>query len=138
MKNQITAFLLLFLFTIATFNKVVISTLFAYNQAYITAVFCVNKAKPALKCNGKCHLNKQFKAADGTTDTKNPMPSITSFVEIFPLAAILIAYHSTQLYERLSKPLCTKIKPIFEEAFYSFSFPNAVFRPPNAAFFAFR
>ena len=31
------------------------------NQAELTAKYCVNKAKPMLKCNGKCFLAKQLK-----------------------------------------------------------------------------
>ena len=31
------------------------------NQAELTAKYCVNKAKPMLKCNGKCYLAKQLK-----------------------------------------------------------------------------
>lgn len=30
------------------------------NYDYIAKVLCENKAKPALKCNGKCHLMKQL------------------------------------------------------------------------------
>jgi hypothetical protein len=33
---------------------------YAVNYNYITKVLCVNKAKPVLKCNGKCHLMKQL------------------------------------------------------------------------------
>lgn len=134
MKNQITAFLLLLLFAVATFNKVVITQLYTYNQEYITAVFCVNKAKPALKCNGKCHLAKQLKAADNSTDTKNPMPTISPFAEIILLVTAPIVYYSTQVYERLSMSPHTRLKPIFEEVFYCFSFLNTVFQPPDAAF----
>ena len=31
------------------------------NQAELTAKYCINKAKPMLKCNGKCYLAKQLK-----------------------------------------------------------------------------
>lgn len=34
------------------------------NKDYITKTFCENKAKPKLKCNGKCHLRKQLKEQD--------------------------------------------------------------------------
>jgi hypothetical protein len=30
------------------------------NYEYITKVLCINKAKPKLKCNGKCHLMKEL------------------------------------------------------------------------------
>lgn len=38
---------------------------YAVNYDYISQVLCINKDKPALKCNGKCHLMKELaKAAD--------------------------------------------------------------------------
>lgn len=33
------------------------------NYEYISKVLCENKAKPALKCNGKCHLMKELAKA---------------------------------------------------------------------------
>ena len=38
---------------------------YAVDYDYISTVLCVNKDKPALKCNGKCHLMQELaKAAD--------------------------------------------------------------------------
>jgi hypothetical protein len=33
---------------------------YVVNYDYISKVLCENKAKPVLKCNGKCHLMKQL------------------------------------------------------------------------------
>jgi hypothetical protein len=33
------------------------------NYDYISKVLCVNKAKPAMHCNGKCHLMKELAKA---------------------------------------------------------------------------
>ncbi len=33
------------------------------NYDYISKVLCENKAKPKLKCNGKCHLMKELAKA---------------------------------------------------------------------------
>jgi autonomous glycyl radical cofactor GrcA len=48
------------------------------NQAAITQKYCVNKAKPALKCNGKCHLKKQLQQAEiaenGMDKNEKPFP----------------------------------------------------------------
>lgn len=43
-------------------GQLVILINFKINQAYIASVLCENKDKPEMKCNGKCHLNKQLKA----------------------------------------------------------------------------
>jgi hypothetical protein len=37
---------------------------FTINRTKIVKEFCENKAKPAMKCNGKCHLKKILKVQD--------------------------------------------------------------------------
>ena len=32
-------------------------------------LYCVNKAKPELKCHGKCHLSSKFMAIDDKTES---------------------------------------------------------------------
>lgn len=39
------------------------------NYDYIANQLCENKAKPELKCNGKCHLMKELAKA---SEAKNP------------------------------------------------------------------
>ena len=41
------------------------------NQKQIIENYCVNKAKPKLKCDGKCHLAKQL----GKLETSSPNPA---------------------------------------------------------------
>lgn len=41
-------------------SKFIIVSNYALNVKSITAKYCVNKAKPKLKCQGKCHLKKQL------------------------------------------------------------------------------
>ena len=54
-----------------------------YNQTEITKKFCENKAKPKLKCNGKCHLAKQLKAQENQGDSsKSNMPKFKKDIEI--------------------------------------------------------
>ena len=46
---------------------------FQMNIDVIVAKYCVNKERPQLKCNGKCHLNKQITLStqeDGSINTK--------------------------------------------------------------------
>jgi len=52
------------------------------NKESITQKYCENKDKPKMKCQGKCHLNKQIKQQDNQTDhdkslvkEQNGMPS---------------------------------------------------------------
>ena len=46
------------------------------NYDYISKVLCENKAKPELKCNGKCHLMKELaKASDSEASGEKPINS---------------------------------------------------------------
>jgi len=45
---------------------------YAFNYDYISKVLCVNKAKPEMKCNGKCHLMKELAKA---SEKDNPVSS---------------------------------------------------------------
>jgi len=36
---------------------------YALDYEYISTVLCINKAKPEMKCNGKCHLMKELAKA---------------------------------------------------------------------------
>ncbi len=42
------------------------------NYEYISKVLCVNKAKPKMKCNGKCHLMKELAKA---SENEKPISS---------------------------------------------------------------
>lgn len=46
---------------IQSLGKLVLLSNYLLNKEYITLNFCENKSKPKLRCNGKCHLAKQFK-----------------------------------------------------------------------------
>ncbi len=60
MFKQLTVILILFAFLMQTFNRVVIVTQYYTNTAAF-AKNCENKAKPQLKCNGKCQMMKKLK-----------------------------------------------------------------------------
>lgn len=49
---------------------------YVVNYDYISKVLCENKAKPELKCNGKCHLMKELaKASDPEASGEKPINS---------------------------------------------------------------
>lgn len=58
--------------------KLAILSNYALNLHYYQTVLCENKDKPALKCNGKCHLKKELLAIEPKADSpKAPaLPSI--------------------------------------------------------------
>jgi hypothetical protein len=57
---------------------------YAIDYDYITKVLCENKSKPAMHCNGKCHLMKQLakEAENNKPVTPNKKPCIQE-TEIF-------------------------------------------------------
>jgi hypothetical protein len=55
---------LAFLIIIVLFLKPVFPVIdYAVNYDYISKVLCINKEKPAMHCNGKCHLMKELAKA---------------------------------------------------------------------------
>ncbi len=52
-------------------KRTVIIIQWSLNQNYIAQTLCENKAKPALKCNGKCHLKKELLKEDTKTNSNN-------------------------------------------------------------------
>jgi hypothetical protein len=45
---------------------------FKINQDFIAEFLCINKDKPALKCNGNCHLAKELKKIDDKEQKELP------------------------------------------------------------------
>lgn len=56
--RKIVAFLLLFVMIFCIAKNSALYTFYQLNTNAFTALFCENKAKPLLKCNGKCQLTK--------------------------------------------------------------------------------
>ena len=42
-------------------KETVIVSFYEVNKEYITKNYCINKAKPEMKCDGKCHMKKMIK-----------------------------------------------------------------------------
>ena len=50
---------------------------YVFNYDFYKNVLCENKAKPELKCNGKCHLAKEIKIAkEQENNSKLPIPKL--------------------------------------------------------------
>jgi len=98
---------------------------YVVNYDYISTVLCVNKAKPKLKCNGKCHLMKELAK---TSESETPISSNKK-----------IASHELEVlfFEEIKS---FKITPIYLDKnqflnnnysdLYSYLNSDTVFRPP--------
>jgi hypothetical protein len=80
---------------------------YVVNYQYISKELCVNKAKPELKCNGKCHLMKELAKA---SEDEKPISSnkkdnskheieVLFYQELQPIIASQIYFHSNSLVE---------------------------------------
>jgi hypothetical protein len=99
------------------------------NKEYVAKELCVNKAKPKLKCNGKCHLAKQLQKLEEPQPKKTPsapkqlklkeLEWVVASVEILPATDYSVISESTLTYWNE-----------FKKAPRSFS--NTIFHPPQA------
>lgn len=69
--KNIMLIVLSLVFFYALFFKSIYFIHFKINQYQIAKQFCENKDKPALKCNGKCHLTKELKKVDDPYNDSN-------------------------------------------------------------------
>ncbi len=72
---------------------------FQANRNYIAEFLCVNKAKPELKCNGRCYLVKKMKLAEsaegqvpssGNQTQKHKLESPLFYQPLFSAQAYLL------------------------------------------------
>jgi len=58
--KQIFAISFLLIYFLALLNPITPYISYSFNKTEIIEKFCENKDKPALQCEGKCHLKKQL------------------------------------------------------------------------------
>ncbi len=98
---------------------------YAVNYDYISKVLCINKAKPELKCNGKCHLMKELAKAseDDKTNSTEKKQSTNKLIDLFVEEQDTYNYAFSVI----------EIKPLFNSKcrnLYSHLDSNSIFHPP--------
>ena len=122
--KKILVILLTLLVFIQPLSKVWIFVSFKINQDYIAKNLCENRAKPILKCNGKCQLMKKLKQADKDEEKQTPQ-TIKEKLEVL--------YCHNQANFNVSQKLDFEIK---KQSFFGYKFQNyssyqsIIFRPP--------
>ncbi|WP_264554532.1 hypothetical protein [Flavobacterium sp. N1946] len=99
---------------------------YVFNYDYIVKELCENKAKPEMKCNGKCHLMKELAKA---SDTDNPVSQDkkTSHVEF----EILFLEKSPSFeIVNLNSPVQKEINMKYSDLYF-YENTNAFFHPPT-------
>mgnify|MGYP000252023026 CR=1 FL=1 len=120
MFQKAIAFSLIFLLSVNMFSVGILQLTYEANKTYFTQNFCVNKAKPKLKCNGKCHLNKTLKKAEQAKGNENSLQNLNLSFEftsvsnefvllnpsIFSLQKYFTknCYNSSDFFTSLNKP----------------------------------
>src|ERR1035438_5166972 len=123
MKNIVLGFIVAGLL-LQSFSKVGILLNYRLNKDFISKNFCENKNKPALHCNGKCHLAKQLKNVD-TEDSKSRSQG-RSLLDSFNLISAQFAYLKIQAFG-----VDSKFDFIYSNN-YSFQPSGSFFHPPCA------
>ncbi len=99
------------------------------NKEYVAKELCVNKAKPKMKCNGKCHLAKQLQKLEEPQPKK--APTAPKQVKLKELEWVIA---SAEILPATKNPVITEHNLIYwndlKKAPRSFS--NTIFHPPQA------
>ncbi|RAK66108.1 hypothetical protein [Hymenobacter edaphi] len=83
--HQCLVVFLSLLILLQSFSREVLVLDYALRWQRITEQFCVNKARPQLRCNGRCHLRKQLARTDDA-EKKAPQGAAKLKFEALPLA----------------------------------------------------
>jgi len=86
---------MLFVFVCSTFTNFLPYINYKINYEYISKVLCINKSNPDLKCNGKCHLQKELKKSAEEESQKKALTEKSVEVESLPAEGISFDFDHT-------------------------------------------
>jgi hypothetical protein len=101
---------------------------FKMNQDYIAKNLCENRARPRLRCNGKCHLVKSMQATN-EQDKKQPSKYSKHTFEVayyFRKNPIIVT-HPTAFFVKKQDLVASYLMEMHS------SFLTDIFHPPSAA-----
>lgn len=100
------------------------------NQDYIAANYCENRAKPALKCNGKCYLKKQLAEAEDQSPVSPASSEKLPPVKTFKSSPFLMPEDFVWAFDPNQVGGSGSTFPELTQG-YRFTFINAFFQPPD-------
>lgn len=95
---------------------------YVINYDYISKVLCINKDKPAMSCNGKCHLVKKLQQQE-----EDDFNSLSIYMEEYPIGFVEIL----MLSEKNNNTYLKENIPFSFSQNYSYLFYGDVFHPPT-------
>lgn len=126
------AILWVLLISIQSFYQGLIYTYYVLNKDYIIAQLCENKTKPALQCDGKCHLRKVLQVSKERKSDESK-PFLPSLEEIKPPILFCKAITTFSLHLEAYNLLDFCENTPFEYLFnYHYIPVFAAFEPPKA------
>ncbi|WP_379716088.1 hypothetical protein [Flavobacterium sp. GCM10027622] len=99
---------------------------YVVNYDYITKVLCENKAKPELKCNGKCHLMKELAKA---SEEEKPISSDKKTYH-FEMEILFLQQLPEFEYNYVALFVENHINSSYSDL-YSYVNTTAIFHPPT-------
>ena len=121
--RQFLLFSLLFAMVFYSFRMAFAVLYYSFDNVAFAEKYCENKAKPLLKCNGKCQLAKL--ANENKTEQNETVN--------FSLKEIVLYFQSLTNTDFLIF-LPQKSTIISKESSYRFALSPFLFRPPNVSF----
>ncbi len=121
--RKILPLFVLVLILLQSFSKVGVYLSFRVNQTYIAKTLCINKAKPELRCNGKCYLAKKLKQAEEQEQKQNASK----------LPQLVLGFHPlpTFCFLRTSQLINPSLASFYLPSLVQ-TFPMGIFHPPQA------
>lgn len=123
--KKVIVFILLSVFLLQMYSKLILYTEYIINKDYIAKVLCINQDKPKIGCEGKCALKKQVKEVE-EKEQKGATSSNTDKVEVlfsqsFKTDDIVLHIETKESASERS----------FINSFYSFDIVIDIFHPPQ-------
>jgi hypothetical protein len=95
---------------------------YALNKEYIARTLCINKAKPAMHCNGKCHLRKQLQKEENGGSQEQNKNSHQKFQEVF--------FDTYTAFQLETIVVVADQIPISNTTLYTTLYAVSIFHPP--------
>ncbi|MBS1585918.1 MAG: hypothetical protein JSS82_10290 [Bacteroidetes bacterium] len=121
----VTAIVLMCSLCFQSFIQLELLAWYKLNKNYIAKKYCVNKNKPAMKCCGKCYLQKQLNTVTGSDRSQNKS-TLTDESSLFPVFIIgdVIVY-------KVPNVTLLKIFNPARSSNYMFCLMNSLLKPPR-------
>jgi len=126
--NKLFCIIIIVAMLLQVSRKTIVTIQWSINQDYIAKNLCINKNKPALKCDGKCHLRKELKKTEETNENngKSTVPSFQDDLVLFNNSFVpQIFEHESFLLNQIES------KNYFTASFHMLNCGASIWHPPS-------